>query len=70
MKFSKEQLQTLKESTTTKVKRPRIKVSHWEKVNITVSQKSCEPYTYVFGIKTYINRFEMEHYKGFTIYFE
>lgn len=53
-----------------KDKRPRIRVSHYEKVNITVSQKSCEPYTYVFGIKTYINRFEIEHYKGFTIYFE
>lgn len=53
-----------------KDKRPRIRVSHWEKVDITVSQKSCEPYTYVFGKKTYINRFEMEHYKGFTIYFE
>ena len=70
MEFSKEQLQALKESTAIRVKRPRIKVSHYEKVDITVSQKSCEPYTYVFGIKTYINRFEIEHYKGFTIYYE
>lgn len=53
-----------------KDKRPRIRVSHYEKVDITVSQKSCEPYTYVFGIKTYINRFEIEYYKGFTIYYE
>lgn len=70
MKFSKEQLQTFKESTAIKSKRPRIRVSHYEKVNITVSQKSCEPYTYVFGKKTYINASEMKYYEGFTIYFE
>ena len=70
MEFSKEQLQTLKESTIIRVKRPRIKVSRWEKVDITVSQKSCKPYIKIFGKKYYINTYEIYQYTESTIYYE
>ena len=70
MKLFKEQLQTLKESTAIKAKRPRIRVSHYEKMGITVSQKTCKPYIRIFGKKYYINTYEIPQYTEFTIYYE
>ena len=53
-----------------KDKRPRIKVSHYEKMGIIVSQKTCKPYIRIFGKKYYINTYEIPQYTEFTIYYE
>ena len=58
----------ISESTTLNNTAKKALLNNIDKLEIVAINK--RPYTYVFGKKIYINKSEMDCYKGFTIYFE